>query len=216
MGQALSNPAALVRKLKTDAKQRGIPTIEEVVKLFRDSSIWRDERHYLMSKLSMLTGMHQGELIGLQRQYVSECTIFVEHSWEAGQGLKGPKTKKSRRPVYFPKKFSDELQVFMEAAHFQDGDDFVFYTHVKGINTSFYKALAKMGVDEEERKDRHIVFHSLRHFFSSYLDAQEIPMARIRDFMGHTAVSITEGYTHRDIQKMFKDILPLQEQLLIP
>lgn len=112
----------------------------------------------------------------------------------------------------------------MDAAPVQDDDDFVFYTHVKGkpithdkgINTSFYKALAKIGVDEDERKDRHIVFHSLRHFFTIYLEAQGIPMTRIRDFLGHTAVSTTEGYTHRELKKMFKDILPLQEQLLIP
>ena len=128
----LVNPVVSVHKLKADTKQRGIPSFEEVVKLFRDGSIWRDERHYLMSKLSMLTEIRQGELIGLQRQYVSECVVFVEYAWEAGKGLKGPKTKKSRRPVYFPKKISAELQSFTDSAPFQDGEDLVFYTHVKG------------------------------------------------------------------------------------
>ena len=167
----LSNPCRHVPKLKQDCKERGIPSIEEVVKLFRDKSIWRDERHYLMAKLSMLTGMRHGEIIALKRKYVSDCLIQVMLSWEAGKGLKDPKTAKSIRPVLFPSSFSDELKMFMNAAPFQDDEDFVFYTHIqgkpitneKGTNTSMYKALAKIGISEDERKDRHIVFHSLRH-----------------------------------------------------
>jgi integrase len=220
----LSNPCEQVPKLKQDSKERGIPTIDEVIKLFRDKSIWRDERHYLMAKLSMLTGMRQGEIIGLKRKYVSDCMIQVVLAWEAGKGLKDPKTAKSKRPVLFPSSFSDELRAFMLDAPFQDGEDFVFYTHIKGkpitndkgINDSTYKALAKIGVSEEDRKDRHIVFHSLRHFFTTYLEKKGVPTRTIMDFLGHTNAAMTEHYTHRDLQEIFKDILPLQEQLLIP
>ncbi|MBT3181558.1 MAG: site-specific integrase [Deltaproteobacteria bacterium] len=177
-----------------------------------------------MAKLSMLTGMRQGEIIGLKRKYVSDCMIQVVLAWEAGKGLKDPKTAKSKRPVLFPSSFSDELRAFMLDAPFQDDEDFVFYTHIKGkpitndkgINDSTYKALAKIGVSEEDRKDRHIVFHSLRHFFTTYLEKKGVPTRTIMDFLGHTNAAMTEHYTHRDLQEIFKDILPLQEQLLIP
>ena len=53
----------------------------------------------MMGKLSAMTGMRQGELIALKRKYVHEYYIEVAHSWEAGIGLKDPKTKKSKRPV---------------------------------------------------------------------------------------------------------------------
>ena len=53
----LSNPCVQPPKLKQDSREGGIPTIDEVIKLFREKSIWKDEWHYLMAKLSMLTGM---------------------------------------------------------------------------------------------------------------------------------------------------------------
>ncbi len=149
--------------------------------------------------------------------------IEVVHSWEAGIGLKDPKTKKSKRPVLITDKLSNELREFMLRAPFQDEEHYVFYsqkrdspiTNDKGINLSFYKALKEIGVSEDERKERHIVFHSLRHFFNTYLRNSGIPDNLIRDYLGHTTMVMTENYTHRLLED-FKGIADLQNKLLIP
>ena len=218
-----SNPCQGVSKLKEDLRERGILGVEETISLFQDSLIWKDMRHYMMCKLSAMTGMRQGELKALQRKYVHDYYIEVVHSWEAGIGLKGPKTKGSKRPVLLTDKLADELHQFMVKSPFNDEADFVFYsgkrgfpiTNVKGINTSFYRALGKIGISDVERNERHIVFHSLRHFFNTYLRNNGIPDNLIRDFLGHTSVAMTDNYTHRVLDD-FRSIGDLQSRLMIP
>ena len=64
----------------------------------------------------------------------------------------------------------------------------------------FYEALDKIGVHEEERKERNIVFHSLRHFCATYL-RQRTDIETVKSIMGHRTVKMSEHYSDHETQE---------------
>ena len=64
----------------------------------------------------------------------------------------------------------------------------------------FYEALDKIGIHEEERKERNIVFHSLRHFCATYL-RQRADVEIVQSIMGHRTVKMSEHYADHETQE---------------
>ena len=88
-------------------------------------------------------------------------------------------------------------------------DDFVFSNNdVKKplarfkIYEQFSKALANIGITEEERKNRHISFHSWRHTFASRLANANLPEVYIRRLTGHSSKQILDTYSHIQMEKL--------------
>ena len=74
-------------------------------------------------------------------------------------------------------RLSDELRKWMKESLFQDPEDFVFYTPIRelpyfdnsSVNRALYDRMKAIGISDDERTDRNIVFHSPRHSFNTRL-----------------------------------------------
>ena len=81
------------------------------------------------------------------------------------------------------------------------------------IRQGFYRALAKKGIKEKERKERNITFHSWRHFLNSQLLAHGIPETKTRRIAGHITSAMTEHYAHFLVED-FADVLQITSGIL--
>ena len=82
------------------------------------------------------------------------------------------------------------------------GYDFDAITgHAKGI-----------GIGDEERKHRNLVFHSWRRFANTYLRSRGLPDAKVRQLTRHGSESMTEHYTTWDADD-FSDVAREQARL---
>ena len=66
-----------------------------------------------------------------------------------------------------------------------------------------------------KRKENSLTFHSLRHFFNTYLMSNDIQQAKVDFIVGHSAGigSMSRLYTTWK-PEMYSDVLELQEKLL--
>ena len=69
----------------------------------------------------------------------------------------------------------------------------------------FYKALEQIGVSEAERKDRNIVFHSLRHFCATILK-QRADKETVMAIMGHKTGDMTDHYSDHKTREKFENM----------
>jgi integrase len=201
------NPCTGVTALASKAKERGVFTLEEIRSLFADLAIWEDSRHYLIAKLAAATGMRLGEILGLQRRRVHEGWIEVAASWSQREGLKEPKTRRSKRIVRVPSVVMAELIDWMSRTPYPEPEGFVFFSADPGkpyhdshaVDRGLYRAMERIGISEVERTTRNLVFHSLRHFFNTYLVGEGIPDGLIREVTGHASAAMTQTYTHATV-----------------
>lgn len=189
-------------------KERGIPTNEEVVALLKHLKAKNapgeyDRAGYLIVALAVYTGMRQGEIRALEVEDVElsdgpESAIHVRHSFSAHDGLKCTKSRRERivpaptplcREVVEYSKLSPNKFIFFSLT--RDGKpvstETVFRWYVEG--------LLAIGISEEERMRRFIDFHSLRHFFTSSMNAVLSDDDR-RKMLGHASITMTDHYTH--------------------
>jgi integrase len=219
-GYINSNPCQGIEKLATRPKGRGALSEEEATKLFADPSKWNDLRHYWICRLSYETGMRFGEVVALKRKYVETGWINVVHSWGRAEGLKNPKTRKSKRRLKVSTQLTSELKKWMRKSPFKDPEDFVFYTPVRelpyidntSVNRALYNQMNAIGISEPERKKRNIVFHSLRHSFNTIMRNQGIPDFIIQAYMGHSSPVMTDNYTDV-VMTSFDDVVKFQERM---
>lgn len=132
-GYINSNPCEGVEKLATKPVTRGALTEEEGAKLFAEPRKWRDKRHYWICRLSYEVGLRLGEAVALRRKDIENGYINVVHSWGQMEGLKEPKTRRSKRRLRVSQRITTELKEFMDDAPFQEPDDFVFYTPSRSV-----------------------------------------------------------------------------------
>ncbi|MFZ7131925.1 MAG: tyrosine-type recombinase/integrase, partial [Eubacteriales bacterium] len=76
------------------------------------------------------------------------------------------------------------------------------------IRFSLYRALAKMGIDEAERAQRNITFHSWRHFLNSQLLSNGVNETKTRKITGHSTAEMTKRYAHFLVND-FADVLKI-------
>ena len=138
--------------------------------------------------------------------------IHVRHSYSEIDGLKSTKNKDTRDlPI-------DHMTVLQLANLARTNPvynelSYVFYQPKKPdkayypgyYNDIFYLALEKIGISEAERKDRNIVFHSLRHFCATIL-AQRTDMKTVQSIMGHRTEKMSEHYSDHDTLEKFDNM----------
>jgi integrase len=212
-----NNPCKSVTMLQTnDEKVIEILTPEEEKKLFPANweTIWDDKAYYLLNRLASITGMRFGELLGLRGECVYEDCIEVSQQFSAF-GLQDTKTHKTK-VIPLPVSMWEELEPFL-LAH---GDGYVFSLddgkkplRRKLVYEAFFAALAKIGIDETERKRRNLSMHSWRHFLSTELVMNDIPDARAQEVTGHATKESRKRYNHPDLLRM-NDVIKVQEKIL--
>lgn len=192
----------------SDTKERGILTEEEgenLLKHLKNTTTPNtfDRWKYLVCAVAYYTGMRQGEILALQKEDLDTKTniICVNHSWNRKAKLKTPKNGHTRKTFPISPILMNEL---VEYSEMNSKSSFVFPAKVKEnqpikvcrINEVFNKALNDIGISEDERKERNIVFHSLRHGFVSLAKSNGISDELVQKGAGHLTKAMTDHYTH--------------------
>ena len=179
---------------------RGTFTREEVRKIF--SITWDNERAYIASLLSALTGARLSEVQGLMVKDIQQDGIFeISKVWERRtRTIKhNTKTKKPRRAIIG----GDHLaRIFRFIKDHPYPDGFLIYSEVKDTPASdtiimrpFFRALEAIGIDKAERQRRGLSFHSWRYYCNTSMIEEGVTETTTQELLGHVGgAGMTQRY----------------------
>jgi integrase len=79
------------------------------------------------------------------------------------------------------------------------------------MTEALYEAMKRIGIDERNRRERRIDFHSWRHWYNAFLVNHRVPVHKVRSIVGHTTDVMTEKYYHGD---QYDDVRLLMNEAL--
>lgn len=211
-GKIEKNPMFGVERFNAQQLERGIPT-ETEVKALLDLN-WKNDVYKLAFKLGIYCGLRAGEISGLRvcDLDLDADIIHIRHSWSEVDGLKCPKNSDVRD---LPINHTTLLQLESLAKENSNYSDmsFVFFSNVKPeqpywpsyYSDGLYEALEQIGISEEQRRERNIVFHSLRHFCATIL-SQRTDLKTVQAFMGHRTEEMSKHYSDHETQEKLKNM----------
>ena len=207
-----SNPMAGIERFNPEEAERGIPTESEVRQLLNVE--WPNEAYYLAFKLGAFCGLRAGEISGLRvcDLDLDADLIHVRHSWNDVDGLKCPKNSDVRdlpidhQTLLQLKAMAEENPLFSDLSY-------VFYSPVKPEQPywpsyyvdGLYEALERIGISEEQRKERKIVFHSLRHFCATQL-SMKTDLKTVQAVMGHRTEAMSKHYSDHETEEKIQNM----------
>ena len=223
MGELESNPVAPVKELKETPQARGILTIAELAALFGPESfekIWQGEpRYYTLNLLAASTGMRMGECQALRVENITQGFIDVAYSWDDRYGFCAPKWG-SRRFVPVPSKTAAAIENLLALNRWGEpqagdvvfwGKDRVTPINKEPILKQFKAALSRIGITEEERARRVLLFHGYRHLFNTLVRGK-VPDEQLRRVTGHRSLAMSDNYDHAGPEQL-KDVAAVTERL---
>lgn len=210
------NPWSRVLSLTPSSKRRGLLTMAEARKLLNPATVdtvWDDHHlYYCINLVASLTAMRQGEILALRQGDVFPDHLHVGHSWSIKYELGKTKTK-IIGDVPIPAFLYQEMERYMI------WDGFVFsFSYGKRPATGgkvtdwLYRALKNIGIQEHERVERNLTFHSWRHFFNTYLRSRGVPDAKVKAVTGHKTQAMTEHYTGFQLED-YREVYEAQDGL---
>ena len=214
------NPLDSVERFKVSAKKRGIPTETEMKQLISLDWSWTDSAYKLAFKVAALFGLRAGEISGLQVCDVDVVSdlLYIRHSWNDVDKLKDTKNGDDRT---IPIEHGVALELLNNARRNPEYSDtsFIFWSpKVSGqpiwpssFEDDFYIAMQKIGISEEQRKERNIVFHSLRHFCATQI-AQRASLDIAMKILGHRTEEMTRLYSEHETQMKLNNAKEVLEQ----
>jgi integrase len=201
------NPADAVQRPKVEETERHILTEEQAQRLVIAS---QGKRFGVLYYLALMTGMREGELLGLKWEDLDWTRGIVEVKRQlqrsAGQGLAlvPPKTKAGRRQIKIGQETLERLAAHRSQQDLQKsamGDrwvenDLIFPNTLgkplsgRDMIIEFKSLLKKNGLPN-------IRFHDLRHTSLSFLLNSGTPVITVQHRAGHSKASITtDTYGH--------------------
>lgn len=217
------NPAVKGTAPRVALKERAVLTPEQAADLIAAET---DDTWRLMWMLAFMTGMRQGERLGLTRDELrrdgDRLVVLVE--WQAqhltkrevedlpkgvectplGNGMyrTRPKTEKGRRAIPLPEALAAQLLAYVER-HGVNRDGLVFHDD-RGLPLTggverrrWHRALDRIGAGHE------YVPHSARHTTATILNRLGLDDVTRTAIMGHSRVSTTnEIYTHVELDRL--------------
>jgi len=214
------NPAKKFRGLTACAKRRGILSAAEIKQMFELP--WEFEEHRLAVAVAFCTGARLGEILALDTgdldaDFQGLPVVWIRKSWSAVMGMKGTKTG-NVRVVPISAALRDDLLAFAKENPHDNG--FIFWgldadkpVTARVIEWGFCKQLHKIGINEKQRKEKGLCFHSLRHGFNSTLRGS-IADETLRLATGHADPKMTDHYDHLT-DKRLSDIRQAQEKNIL-
>lgn len=179
-------------------KKRGILAPEEVTALFAKGR-WPNSLTRVASLLSCTTGLRAGECRAVQIQDIHNGYLTV-WAWSDIDGRKPPKNGENRVVPLLPQVVEELNRLVAENPFGQSPENFVFYSAfperpirpeplIKGLEA----ALESIGIDNNTRLERHIDFHSWRHYYAATM-ATYVTSRKLRVVTGHKSQSVFDGY----------------------
>ena len=193
------NPCRLVDKPEVpEPSDIRFLTQEELEAVLRDG-IPDDERGVIERPLYLMaamTGMRQGELLGLRWRDLDWMAqkVRVRQAFVRGE-FKAPKSRRGVRGVPMADGLAGDLDRLFKSTSFDADDDLVFAHPETGrplnrskVRKRFQRACRRAGV-------RVVRFHDLRHTFGTRMAASgEVSMRRLQEWMGHRDLKTTLVY----------------------
>ena len=199
------NPLTGVKFRPTQKKERFLLTVEEIRQVYNSES-WARESQKKMFLLAAITGMRIGEISALKKTDIHENYIDVTHTYSDKFGIGSTKTGENRK-VPIVENFDTGLSN-SEWAFEGVTTDKPMLPHA--VYNAFIKICDKIGID---RKTRGITIHSLRNFFISYLQGENVPENKIKAVAGHKDKNnMTDHYTYWQ-PEMLKEVYTAQKKL---
>ncbi|HFK1761306.1 TPA: tyrosine-type recombinase/integrase [Bacillus cereus] len=183
-------------------------TLEEVNYFIEESKkIKRLTRCYISFVMAVLTGMRQGEIMGLRWKDIDfeNNVIYVRQTLTQTARIKeGAKNNASIRNVHIPVKLVEELKlhqkrIIEEKKYYQrdyNDYDLIICTRdgrpmtPRNCRKEFYHLTEKLGLPK-------IRFHDLRHTHATMLIQQNVNVKLISERLGHTDIQTTlNTYSH--------------------
>ena len=220
------DPFLDVQKLLKEPKEKKIITHDEFKALF--VADWKKvgDSDLLMctaNKLTALTGMRCGEVLGLKGEFVFDdhlhlCAQFDDY------GYREIKTK-IKHLVPLPKELVKDLRKLIKI----NSDGFVF-SEDGGENPitrrRFYlglqRAFNNIGIGEDEIRQRGLNIHAwlfnvaqATSFCNTELLRGGLTVKKVQAVTGHKTESMTDNYTHFNSLE-FAEVTKIQEMLLAP
>jgi len=201
-GYMTCDPFSTIQQMYINARAKDTFSEEEFVRLFKKT--WESYDRKLFALTSALTGMRISEVAAINRESLHDN--FIDVSAQFYNGNLHPVKDDGKRKVRISKNLYSLLQEHMKGRYF------IFEENQDTYRRSFNSNTA---LSEETRKKRGITFHSLRHFFNTYLLAHGISESKVKFLMGHSSGkgSITERYTNFSPSD-FNDVAEIQDNLL--
>ena len=199
-----SNPAAGVKPLANDTKEKDVLTVEELHRLFDVE--WPSKIAKTAMKTAAQTGMRLGEVRALKGEQIQGLSIVVDASFSRIAGRKEPKNYKTRE-VPITQSLKDELMQYAR------GDDEYLFSikgskpiSVNAILKNLKTALKRAGIG------KHITPHCLRHGFNTMLISHNVSSTIVKSAIGHSSDAMTEHYLHLKADDM-DAIRAVQEEI---
>jgi integrase len=138
---------------------------------------WTDARAKLANMLASVTGMRTGEILALRFHDLGSDCVYVRSSWNIEDKTKPTKNNEPRTVESpFPGLMYALFSLAQQNPWGVNPDSFVFWAVTKNdipmqgsrlFLNGLREALAKVGFTKDEAKK--YMFHSWRHFFTSYM-----------------------------------------------
>jgi len=215
-----TDPFAGITRAAHEEKKRGVLTPAEIKKLVETPAT--DPRSRLAVFLSLYCSMRMGEVRGLQWGDISDGIIHICHNWQEGEGLKKCKCG-SEGYVPMPRVVAELVNRVHAIAPLTGANDFVMsikpYHPIcrEYLWEALRRELAIIDIDETQRKQRNIVFHSLRHSFVTACRIAGLTQFETMSLSRHKDVKMLERYSHREAldvkqigEKLERAFLPTQ------
>jgi len=211
------SPCVGVYELKEADFDRDIFVVDEVRKLFplKWQTVWENKMMYIINRLAACTGLRVGEIQGLRGEYVFDDYIYITGQFGRHGYVKHTKNKENRN-VPLSAVMKEELKPYLSL----NGNGYVFsddggktpipYTRIRD---HFQRALIRIGISDEERKNRNLTFHSWRHFLNTLLRMSDVSDSKVQSVTGHRSMQMTNHYTHFDTRQ-FTEVRDVQTNLL--
>lgn len=196
------NPCHNVKYRKITKTPRTLLTINELNELYHLP--WPSERHRQMFLFACITGMRIGEISALKKTDVKGNYLDVTKTYVERVGVGTTKTDVCRFvPIPEGFVFADSPNDWLFGAE----DNLPIMPHC--IYNALMRRCEKLGIDVKGRK---ITLHSLRNFFISYMQGENVPLNKIKAVVGHRDKDMTDWYTYWT-PNMVQEIYEKQEKL---
>jgi integrase len=180
------NPVGKITMPTEDNARQRYLTKDEAQRLL-EALRQTSEQLWQISLLSLSTGMRASEILHLKGEHINLATRTIR--------IIDSKNGKNRS-VYVPDSAFQmlcECQIKPGRLVFPNR----FGRQHKAIGNAFSKTVKRLKLNESLSDPRdHVVFHSLRHTFASWLVQQDQPLFVISELLGHSSVSMTQRYAH--------------------
>lgn len=223
-GLCKSNPMRKSTLPKKTKNEVNIWSIDQVNQFLEAN---KNRRYFCVYALALLTGMRQGEILGLRWKDIDydNKVLYVNQTLSNyGKTLKsGAKTYAGVRRISIPNQLVEVLRKQQEkydalksklGREFLDLDLVIF--NLKNGGTVFPSNMMKIYPKDVRRADLpHIRFHDLRHTHATLLLSKDINVKVISERLGHSKISVTlDTYSHV-IPSMQQEVTNTLEEIVL-